>query len=174
MPQQVVQNTAVRIVLRRGPADDADQWARILWQYDREELARTTDDLGRSTGSGLARWRRDWYVPPDELRVLGTGEAIVSVAPVYSQPPRQPAEAAAMRVEKHSYGSAPCPTTMQRRAVGPDEQEAVVRPWHAWSGTRGPLHASQRVVSRCTPLQPDRTRVLVSRCGGCVWMSASW
>ncbi len=88
MPQQVVQNTAVRIVLRQGSADDADQWARILGQYDREELARATDDLGRSTGSGSARWRRDWYVPPDELRVLGTGEAIVSVAPVHGQPPR--------------------------------------------------------------------------------------
>jgi len=88
MPQQVVQNTAVRIVLRQGSADDADQWARIIGQFDREELARATDDLGRSTGSGSARWRRDWYVSPDELRVLGTGDAIVSVAPVYGQSPR--------------------------------------------------------------------------------------
>jgi len=69
-------------------AHPAEQWARINGQYEREELARSTDDLGRSTGTGSARWRRDYYVSPDELRVLGTGEAIVSVAPVHQQPRR--------------------------------------------------------------------------------------
>jgi hypothetical protein len=34
------------------------------------------------------RWRRDFYVPPEELRALGTGEAVVAVAPAGRQPRR--------------------------------------------------------------------------------------
>jgi hypothetical protein len=82
LPQQVLQNTAVRLVLRQGSAEDAETWARTFGRYEREELSRQTDDAGAGLGRSSARWKSEYYVGPDELRVLGTGEAIVSVASV--------------------------------------------------------------------------------------------
>jgi hypothetical protein len=92
LPQQVVQDTAVKVLLRQGSGDDALAWARHLGQYEREELARHLDSglfrgLG-DTGRATTRWRREFYVPPEELRALGTGEAVVAVAPVGRQPRR--------------------------------------------------------------------------------------
>jgi len=109
LPQQVVQNAAVRVLLRQGSDEDARAWARHLGQYEREDLARHLDTrpfggLGDS-GRATARWRRDFYVSPDELHALGTGEAVVWVAPldrrprrlerVRIAPPRPPSPAAA-------------------------------------------------------------------------------
>lgn len=80
--QQAVQNTAIKILLRQGSAEDSDRWARHLGQFEREELSRQVDDRGASAGRHYVRWRSDFYVSPDELRVLGTGEAVVAVAPL--------------------------------------------------------------------------------------------
>jgi hypothetical protein len=92
LPQQVVQDTAVKVLLRQGSGDDALAWARHPGQYEREELSRHLDrglfrGLG-DTGRATTRWRRDVYVSPDELRALGTGEAVVAVAPIGRQPRR--------------------------------------------------------------------------------------
>lgn len=90
LPQQVVQNTAVRVLLRQGSAEDALAWARHGGEYEREELSRHMDNtlLGGfgDTGRASTRWRREFYVSPDELHVLGTGEAVVWMAPVGRQP----------------------------------------------------------------------------------------
>jgi hypothetical protein len=86
LPQQLVQNTAVKVLLRQGSAEDALAWARHLGQYEREERSRRLEAtwLGgeRDTGVATTRWRREFYVPPEELRALRTGEAVVAVAPV--------------------------------------------------------------------------------------------
>lgn len=92
LPQQVVQNTAVRVLLRQGSAEDALAWARHGGEYEREELSRHLDSTlfggFGDTGRAATRWRRDFYVSPDELRVLGTGEAVVWAAPLGRQPRR--------------------------------------------------------------------------------------
>jgi hypothetical protein len=92
LPQQVVQNAAVRVLLRQGSDEDALAWARHLGQYEREEAARHLGPrlfggLGDS-GRATAHWRRAFYVPPDELHALGTGEAVVWVAPLDRRPRR--------------------------------------------------------------------------------------
>jgi hypothetical protein len=92
LPQQVAQNTAVRVLLRQESADDALAWARHLGQYEREERSRRLEAtwLGGERDAGVAttRWRRDFYVPPEELRALGTGESVVAVARVGRAPRR--------------------------------------------------------------------------------------
>jgi hypothetical protein len=88
LPQQMVQNTTVRVLLRQGSAEDALAWARHGGELEREELSRRTDGWGRDLGEGYARWRRDFYVRPQELQALGTGEAIVQVAPLGGRPRR--------------------------------------------------------------------------------------
>jgi len=84
MPQQVVQNTAVKILLQQRSAEDATARARHGGEYEREEWNRTYDHAGERSCS--TRWRRDFYVSPDDLRVLGTGDAVVWVAPLGRQP----------------------------------------------------------------------------------------
>jgi hypothetical protein len=88
LPQELAQNTAVKILLRQGSAPDAAAWAKHLGQYEREELSRQLDDYGASLGRNLTRWRADFYVSPDELRTLRTGEAVLSVAPLHRTPRR--------------------------------------------------------------------------------------
>jgi hypothetical protein len=82
LPQQIIQNTAVRVLLRQGSAEDAFAWARHGGELEREELSRRTDSEGRDLGEGYVRWQRDFHVRPEELQVLGTGEAVVQVAPI--------------------------------------------------------------------------------------------
>jgi hypothetical protein len=82
LPQQIVQNTAVRVLLRQGSAEDALAWARNGGELEREELSRRTDGWGRDLGEGYVRWQRDFHVRPEERQVLGTGEAVLQVAPV--------------------------------------------------------------------------------------------
>jgi hypothetical protein len=115
LPTQVVQNTAVRVVLRQGSAEDALAWARHLGELEREEVSRRLEAGGglfgggeRDTGEYTTRWRRDFHVRPEELQALGTGEAVVHVAPVVQRRrrlervrvalPRGSAAAAAERV----------------------------------------------------------------------------
>jgi hypothetical protein len=73
-------------MLRQGSADDAIAWARHGGEYEREEEGRHMEtglfDGYGDTGRASTRWRRDFYISPDELRVLGTGEAVVWVAPL--------------------------------------------------------------------------------------------
>ncbi len=88
LPQQVLQNTAVRVVLRQGSAEDAATWARTLGRYEREELSRHTDETGVDLGRATARWRPEYHVGPDALQALGTGEAVVAVAPLGGRPGR--------------------------------------------------------------------------------------
>jgi TraM recognition site of TraD and TraG len=80
--QQAVQNAAVKILLRQGSFDDAQRWARHLGQFEREELSRQVDERGRSAGRHHARWRSEFYVAPETLRVLATGEAVLATAPI--------------------------------------------------------------------------------------------
>lgn len=87
LPQQVVQNTAVRILLRQQSHPDSLAWAYHIGEFEREELSRRLEPGGfgqgeRDTGDWSTRWRRDFYVRPEELQALATGEAIVQVAPV--------------------------------------------------------------------------------------------
>ena len=87
LPQQIVQNTAVRVLLRQQSAEDALAWARHLGELEREEISRRFEPGGwfggeRDTGQYQTHWRRDYHVRPEELQALGTGEAIVQVAPV--------------------------------------------------------------------------------------------
>ncbi len=86
LPQQLVQNAAVRILLRQGSAEDARAWARHGGEYKYEDLSRHVEYAwpfgDRDTGRATTRWRREFYVSPDELHVLGTGEAVVWIAPV--------------------------------------------------------------------------------------------
>ena len=86
--QQVLQNTAVKIVLRQGSARDAERWAGELGQYEREEASRLVDGRGRSLGQEYRRWQRVDYVSASALRALGTGDAILSVAPLGHLPRR--------------------------------------------------------------------------------------
>ena len=80
VPQQVVQNAAVRILLQQRSHENAQAWARHGGEFEREEWSRHFDGAGEKSWS--TRWRREFYVSPDELRVLGTGEAVVWIAPV--------------------------------------------------------------------------------------------
>jgi hypothetical protein len=87
LPQQIVQNTAVRVLLRQQSAEDALAWARHLGELEREEVSRRFEPVGffggtQDTGQYQTHWRRDYHVRPEELQALGTGEAIVQVAPV--------------------------------------------------------------------------------------------
>jgi hypothetical protein len=87
LPQQIVQNTAVRVLLRQQSSEDALAWARHLGELEREEISRRFEPGGlfggtRETGQYQTHWRRDYHVRPEELQALGTGEAIVQVAPV--------------------------------------------------------------------------------------------
>lgn len=86
--QQVLQNTAVKIVLRQGSAADAESWSRQLGYFEREVLSRQVDDQGRSLGRNSARWERTPYVAPGSLRALGTGDAVLSVVPLGDRPGR--------------------------------------------------------------------------------------
>ena len=83
MPQQVVQNAAVLILLQQRSHENAQAWARHGGEFEREEWSRHFDGAGEKSWS--TRWRREFYVSPDELRVLGTGEAVVWIAPVGRQ-----------------------------------------------------------------------------------------
>jgi hypothetical protein len=86
--QQVLQNTAVKIVLRQGSAADAESWSRQLGHFEREAISRQVDDEGRSLGRNVARWERTPYVAPGSLRALGTGDAVLSVVPLGGRPGR--------------------------------------------------------------------------------------
>jgi len=81
VPQQVVQNAATRVVLRHGSHADAEAWAHALGQVQREELSRRLVD-GKDRGEGSTHWQRDFRVQPEDLAVLGPGEAVVHVAPL--------------------------------------------------------------------------------------------
>jgi TraM recognition site of TraD and TraG len=81
LPQRVIQDTGIKLVLRQGSNEDAELWARTIGRYRREDLTRQLDGTS-DTGRGYARWIRDYEVPPDELRALGTGEAILAREPV--------------------------------------------------------------------------------------------
>jgi hypothetical protein len=87
LPQQFVQNTAVRVPAPAESAEDALAWTRHLGEPGREELSRRferADWFGGTQEAGPypthGRW--DFHVRPEELQALGTGEAIVQVAPV--------------------------------------------------------------------------------------------
>src|SRR5439155_196145 len=73
LPQQVVQNTAVRVLLRQQASEDALAWARHLGEFEREELSRRLEPGGlfgggeRDTGQHQTHWRRDYHVRPEEL-----------------------------------------------------------------------------------------------------------
>lgn len=54
LPQQVVQNTAARVVLRQGSAEDAEAWERILGMYELEDLSRWVVGAGGRGGTGYA------------------------------------------------------------------------------------------------------------------------
>jgi hypothetical protein len=86
--QQVMQNTAVKIVLRQGSTRDAEEWAKHLGRYQREAVSRLVDDRGRSLGRHQARWQSEPNVAADHLRLFGTGDAVVAVAPLGEQPAR--------------------------------------------------------------------------------------
>jgi hypothetical protein len=81
LPQQVVQNAGTRIVLRQGSHEDARAWAYTLGEVQREELSRRIED-GRDWGGGSTHWRRDFRVQPEDLSVLGPGDAVVQIAPL--------------------------------------------------------------------------------------------
>jgi hypothetical protein len=89
LPQQVVQNTAVRVLLRQGSADDARAWARHAGEHEREELTRQLDYGlllgGPETARASVRWQRDFNVQPDELQVLRTGDAVVDLTAIVGQ-----------------------------------------------------------------------------------------
>ena len=55
LPQEIVQNTTVRILLRQGSSEDALAWARHGGELEREELSRRTDNSGNDVGEGYAR-----------------------------------------------------------------------------------------------------------------------
>jgi Type IV secretion-system coupling protein DNA-binding domain/FtsK/SpoIIIE family len=88
LPQQIVQNVAVRVLLRQQTAEDALAWARHLGELEREELSRRLEPGGwfgsseRDTGAWSTHWRRDFHVRPEELQALGTGDAILHVVPL--------------------------------------------------------------------------------------------
>jgi hypothetical protein len=81
LPQQVVQNAGTRVVLRQGSHEDAEHWDYALGQVQREELSRKLLD-GKDRGEASTQWRRDFRVQPEDLFVLGPGEAVVQVAPL--------------------------------------------------------------------------------------------
>ena len=90
LPQQIVQNTAVRILLRQQSHPDALAWARHLGELEREEVSRRIELAGfgggaRDVGAWSTHWRRDYYVRPEELQALATGDAILQVAPVVNR-----------------------------------------------------------------------------------------
>lgn len=70
LPQQITQNTAVRLALRQGSADDQEAWSMLLGG------APLPFD-----GGGYVRRERARAVGPDELAMLRTGEAFLQVMP---------------------------------------------------------------------------------------------
>ena len=85
---QIVQNVAVRVMLRQGSHEDARAWAQHAGEYEREDVSRRLENGwggDKDTGQASTHWKREFYVSPDELRVLGTGDAVVWVAPLGRQ-----------------------------------------------------------------------------------------
>src|SRR5687768_6785797 len=85
LPQQLVQNVAVRVMMRQSSNEDARAWAEHAGEYEREDVSRRLESGwggDKDTGISTTHWRRDFHVSPDELRVLGVGDAVVWVAPV--------------------------------------------------------------------------------------------
>src|SRR5207237_4734652 len=71
LPQQITQNTAIRLTLRQGSAEDQHAWSRLLGGAP----------IGFADQSMYVRSDRALAVSPDELAMLRTGEAFLQVAP---------------------------------------------------------------------------------------------
>src|SRR5262249_24845766 len=70
LPQQITQNTGVRLALRQGSADDQEAWSALLGGAPLP-----------FSGTGYVREERARAVPPDDLAMLRTGEAFLQVMP---------------------------------------------------------------------------------------------
>jgi len=70
LPQQITQNTGVRIALRQGSSDDQEAWSALLGGAPLP-----------FPGSAYVRRERARAVAPDELAMLRTGEAYLQVLP---------------------------------------------------------------------------------------------
>src|SRR5438105_15735856 len=70
LPQQITQNTAVRLALRQGSAEDQEGWSALLGGAPVP-----------FTGSRFVDRNRARAVSPDELATLRTGEAFLQVMP---------------------------------------------------------------------------------------------
>jgi type IV secretory pathway TraG/TraD family ATPase VirD4 len=70
LPQQITQNTAVRLALRQGSAEDQEGWSALLGG------APVPYSQSRFVDRNRAR-----AVSPDELATLRTGEAYLQVMP---------------------------------------------------------------------------------------------
>src|SRR5438874_11335051 len=68
LPQQITQNTAVRIALRQGSAEDQEGWSALLGG------APIPVSDGKYVYRGNAR-----AVSPDDLAMLRTGEAFLHI-----------------------------------------------------------------------------------------------
>src|SRR5207302_6420592 len=70
LPQQIMQNTAVRLALRQGSAEDQEAWSALLGGAPLPY-----------SGSAYVHRERARAVPPDDLAMLRTGEAFLQVMP---------------------------------------------------------------------------------------------
>src|SRR5919204_5874083 len=75
LPQQITQNTGVRLALRQGSADDQEAWSALLGGAPLP-----------FAGSAYVRRERARAVAPDELAMLRTGEAYLQVLPGATDP----------------------------------------------------------------------------------------
>jgi TraM recognition site of TraD and TraG len=138
LPQQITQNTAVRLALRQGSAEDQEAWSALL--------GGAPIPFG---GSSYVRYDRARAVSPDELAMLRTGEAFLQIMPGESDGTRQRLWIARPRRVGATSTALEAPETEQ----GPSRAAAWVWPDHT---KRGDLHAIWIDPRQSSALAHDR------------------
>lgn len=77
--ESLVQNSNISIILNQGERTNAELCADILGREETMKYSHVMREGELVDGSGSARSMVDYLVPPDELRRLGIGEAIIRV-----------------------------------------------------------------------------------------------
>jgi hypothetical protein len=77
--ESLVQNSNISVILNQGERTNAELCADILGRAETMKYSHVLREGELVDGSGSARSMVDYLVPPDELRRLGIGEAIIRV-----------------------------------------------------------------------------------------------
>jgi hypothetical protein len=77
--ESLAQNSNITIILNQGEPTNAELCAGILGKQETMKYSHVLREGELMDGIGSARSMVDYRVPPDELRRLGIGEAVIRV-----------------------------------------------------------------------------------------------